>query len=425
MFDRPIPEILIESYHEAVNSAKPEHCLPPFLPDPPDDGEGKTYVLAAGKAAAEMSRVFEDHYNAPYEGLAITRYGHGAPTSRIKVVEAAHPVPDGKGAEAVQEMLGIAGRAREGDLVICLLSGGGSALLSLPVDGLAIEDISAVTRTLLLSGADIAEINAVRKHLNKALGGALAAAAHPARLVTLAISDVVGDDPAVIASGPTVADPSTMQDVRDILRRYDAALSPALEQVLARDDLETPKPGDAVFDCAQYHLIATPQKALEAAAKYFTALGIESLILGDHYDGETNECALAHVTKVQELLRSPRASLPLAVISGGETTVKVGGDGDGGPNAQFMLAAAIALAGEARVFALAGDTDGIDGSRDSAGAWITPDTLADARKCGINAQEYLQRNDSYAFFKEVGTLLVPGPTHTNVNDYRAFLLLPE
>jgi glycerate 2-kinase len=404
----------------AIAAAKPDAIIAPHLPEPPP---GRTIVLGAGKAAAAMARAVERHMSGRIEGLVVTRYGHAVPCASVEVVEAAHPVPDAAGRAAARRILEYATGAGADDLVLCLISGGASALLALPADGLALEDKQAVNRALLASGADIAQMNAVRKHLSAIKGGRLAAAAHPAKVVSLLISDVPGDDPAVIGSGPTVPDPSTFADALAILRQYDIE-PPAvvLEHLRAAKD-ETPKPGDPRLAGVRTIIVARPQASLEAAAAAARAAGIMPVILGDALEGEAREVGkvLAGIA-LQVRRHGQPASSPCVLLSGGETTVTVRGKGRGGRNAEFLLALAIHLRGAPGISALAADTDGIDGSEDNAGATLLPDTLARARDKGLDAKAMLADNDAYGFFAGLGDLVITGPTLTNVNDFRAILI---
>jgi hydroxypyruvate reductase len=404
----------------AIAAANPDAILAPHLPAPPP---GRTIVLGAGKAAAAMARAVERHMSGRVEGLVVTRYGHAVPCARIEVVEAAHPVPDAAGRAAARRILEYAKSAGADDLVLCLISGGASALLALPADGLALEDKQAVNRALLASGADIAQMNTVRKHLSAIKGGRLAAAAHPARVLSLLISDVPGDDPAVIGSGPTVPDPSTFADALAILRQY--GIEPpaaALEHLRAAKD-ETPKPGDSRLADARTVIVARPQASLEAAAARARAAGITPVILGDALEGEAREVGkvLAGIA-LQVRRHGQPAPPPCVLLSGGETTVTMRGRGRGGRNAEFLLALAIHLSGAAGISALAADTDGIDGSEDNAGATLLPDTLARAGAKGLDARAMLADNDAYGFFAGLGDLVITGPTLTNVNDFRAILI---
>ena len=412
--------LLLEMFEAAIARAMPARCVPPFLPKPP---KGRTLVVGAGKAAATMAQAVEENWPGELSGLVVTRYGHHAACKRIQVVEAAHPVPDLAGREAAEKILRMVQGLTRDDLVLCLISGGGSALLSLPAPGLTLQDKQAINRALLHSGANIAEMNCVRKHLSAIKGGRLAVACFPAKVVTLTISDVPGDDPAVIASGPTVSDRTTFADARAILAKYgiDEPRS-VVEHLMAGRD-ETPKPGDARFAGAETHLIATPQQSLEAAAEVARAAGVTPVILGDSLEGEAREVALVHSGIARQVVRHGQpAKPPCVLLSGGETTVTVRGKGRGGRNVEFLLALAVALAGEPRIYALAGDTDGVDGTEDNAGALIAPDTLARAAAAGVDAKSRLADNDGYTFFSALGDLVKTGPTLTNVNDFRAILV---
>ncbi len=420
-------------YQVAVRRAMPLHTMGAFLPPPP---KGRTIVLGAGKAGGSMAHALEALWpaDAPLEGLVVTRYHHVPPRpaglpQRIELVEAAHPVPDAAGLAAAQRILQLAQGLTPDDLVLCLISGGGSALLTLPAEGLTLQDKQRINRGLLDSGANIGEMNCVRKHLSRIKGGRLAAACAPARVVTLAISDVPGDDPSVIASGPTVPDATSCADAVAILQRYGIAVPGAIMSLLERGALETPKPGDAIFAGHEVHLIATPQQALEAAAAAARAAGIAAYILSDEMEGESRE-----VGKVQAALaravarRGEPFARPCVILSGGETTVTVkprpaGAErGKGGRAGEFCMGLAQALQGQPGVFALAADTDGIDGMEDNAGAFVAPDTLARARGQGMKVDAFLERNDAYGFFAALGDLVISGPTHTNVNDFRAILV---
>ena len=413
-------ELLRRMFDAAVASAMPDVCIRPHLPAPP---RGRTVVVGAGKASAAMARAVEDLWPDPLEGIVVTRYGHRVPTRSIEIVEAAHPVPDLAGREAAERILGAVQGLTEDDLVLCLVSGGGSALLTLPAPGLTLQDKQAINRALLKSGANITEMNCVRKHLSAIKGGRLAAAAAPARVVTLTISDVPGDDPAVIASGPTVPDRTTFEDALAILRKY-AISEPAvvLQHLRAAAD-ETPKPGDPRLARSETRMIATPQMALEAAAKVASGAGYTPLILGDALEGESREVAIVHAGIVRQVLRHGQpVPAPCVLLSGGETTVTVRGQGRGGRNVEFLLALAVALDGTPGVHALAGDTDGIDGAEETAGAIVSPDTLSRARAAGVDARARLADNDGHGFFEALGDTVVTGPTLTNVNDFRAILI---
>ncbi len=416
-------DLLIRMFKAAVDAAAPDLCVPRHLPPPPT---GRTVVVGAGKAAAAMARAVEAHWPAdqPLSGLVVTRYGHGVgPLSRIEVVEASHPVPDGAGRDAAARLLRLVSGLGPDDLVLCLISGGGSALLGLPARGIDLADKQAVNRALLRSGAGIGEMNCLRKHLSAIKGGRLAAAAVPASLLTLLISDVPGDDPSVIASGPTVPDASTLSDARGVLARYGIAPSPAVTRWLDDPDAETPKPGDPAFARSRSVMTATPQGSLEAAAGVARQAGVTPVILGDAIEGEAAEVArvMAGVAR-QCALHGQPSPAPCVLISGGETTVTLKGNGRGGRNAEFLLGLAVALEGHPDVHAIACDTDGIDGTEDNAGALLSPDTLARAAALGLNARDRLADNDGYGFFSRLGDLVVTGPTLTNVNDFRAVLV---
>jgi hydroxypyruvate reductase len=407
-------------FDAAIEAALPAKIVPPHLPPPP---KGRTIVLGAGKASAAMARAVEDRWEGALEGLVVTRYGHGVPCVRIEIVEAAHPVPDAKGRDAAGRILEFARSAGPDDLVLCLISGGGSALLAPPAGGLTLEHKQAVNKALLASGADIGQMNVVRRHLSAIKGGRLAAAAHPARVVSLLISDVPGDDPAVIASGPTVPDPTTFADARAVLAHYGIEPPAAVRAHLDRAEEETPKPGDPRLAHTINVVIATPQRSLEAAAEVARAAGVTPLILGDAIEGEAREVArvMAGIA-LQAARHGQPAAPPCVLLSGGETTVTVRGKGRGGRNAEFLLGLAIALNGHPAIHAIAGDTDGIDGSEDNAGALLTPDTLARAQALGLDAKALLADNDGYGLFSALGDLVVTGPTLTNVNDFRAVLV---
>jgi len=418
-------DLLLGSFHAAVAAADPLQIVPAHLPPPP---AGRTLVIGAGKAAAAMALAVEQHWpaDAPLAGTVITRYGHGLPTQRIAVVEAGHPVPDAAGESAARGIFTAVKSLTQDDLLLALVSGGGSSLLSLPVASISMADLKAVTQALLHSGATIQEINTVRKHLSSIQGGRLAAAcAAPIR--ALVISDVTGDEPTHIASGPCAPDPTTYADALEILARYHCAVPPAVLQTLQRGACgeigETPKPGDPIFAHTENRVIATAQQSLQAAADYFAAQGIPAVILGDSVTGEARAIAALHAALAREVAtRGLPWRAPLALISGGECTVTVRGKGRGGRCAEFLLALTTELQGQADVHALAGDTDGIDGSEDNAGAISTPDTLARAAALGLNAQQHLSNNDGYGFFSALGDLVITGPTRTNVNDYRAILV---
>lgn len=426
--------LLRHLYDAAVQRALPLHNMAAHLPNPPV--QGRTLVLGAGKAAGSMAQALEALWpaDAPLSGLVVTRYGHTPQRpadlqQRIEVVEAAHPVPDAAGLAAAKRMLGLAQGLTETDLVICLISGGGSALLTLPCDGLTLADKQSINRQLLDSGAGIAEMNTVRKHLSAIKGGRLAAACAPARVVTLTISDVPGDDVSVIASGPTVPDASTCAQALDVLDRYRIALPAPVRAQLESDALETPKPGDPRLARCETHLIATPQQSLQAAADAAQALGLRAYVLSDEIEGESREVGKVHAALARSaVLGRNTFERPCVLLSGGETTVTVRprsegqAKGRGGRAGEFCMGLAQGLAGIDGVWALAADTDGIDGVEDNAGALVTPDTLVRAQAHGLKLSDHVDRNDAYGFFSALGDLVVTGPTHTNVNDFRAIYL---
>ena len=417
------PRALLRAlFDAAVAAALPSGNLSRFLPPPP---RGRTLVVGAGKGAAAMAAAVDSVWDGPLSGLVVTRYGHGLPTRAIEVVEAAHPNPDEASEQAARRILAQAAELGPDDLLLCLISGGGSALMALPAPGLTLADKKAVTRELLRCGAAIDEINSVRKHLSAIKGGRLAAAAAPARVVTLMVSDVPGDDPAVIASGPTVPDPTTFADARAVIDKYGVPLPEAVRRHLEAAEADSVKPGDALLARAEAHLVATPQDALEAAAAAARAMGVTPLILGNAIEGESREVARVMAAMArQATLHGQPIPAPCVLLSGGETTVTVRGSGRGGRNAEFLLALAVALDGHARVWGLACDTDGIDGTEDNAGAILAPDTLARAAGLGVDAKARLADNDGYGFFHALGDLVITGPTRTNVNDFRAVLILP-
>ncbi|MCW5594513.1 MAG: glycerate kinase [Rhodocyclaceae bacterium] len=415
-------ELLAHLFAHAVRAADPAACVPRHLPQPPG---GRTLVVGAGKAAAAMARAVEDNWPGGLSGLVVTRYGHGVPCERIEVVEAAHPVPDAAGQDAAARMLAVVQGLTSDDLVLVLISGGGSALLALPWEGVTLADKQQLNRALLKSGAGIGEMNCVRKHLSAIKGGRLAVAAYPARVVTLVISDVPGDDPAVVASGPTLADPTTCEDALAILDKYRIEAPHQVRAVLQSGVSETPKPGDVRFSHCETRVIATARGSLAAAAEAAREAGIAPLILGDAIEGEAREVAKAMAGIALSCAQHGEpARPPCVLLSGGETTVTVKGKGRGGRNAEFLLALALALDGHPGIHAIACDTDGIDGSEDNAGALLQPDTLARAAALGVDARAHLADNDGYGFFAAQDDLVVTGPTRTNVNDFRAVLVLP-
>jgi hydroxypyruvate reductase len=409
-------ELLLQLFRTAVEAVHPRHSVPKNLPPKP---HGRTIVVGAGKAAAAMAAAVEANWRGPLSGLVVTRYGHGAPCRYIEVVEAGHPVPDRAGLEAAGRILQLVQGLTREDLVLCLVSGGGSSLLAVPAKGVTLADKQAVTRALLKSGAPISEMNCVRKHLSGVKGGRLALAAYPAKVVSLIISDVPGDDPAVIASGPTAADPTTSTDALAILRKYDVAAPAAVTDWLNDPSSETPKPGEPRLARVENHIIATAKAALEAAALAAEAAGYTSIVLGDAIEGEARDVARDHAALALRTLQPGQAC---ALISGGETTVTVKGTGRGGRNAEYLLALALTLDGNSRISAIACDTDGIDGTEDNAGAIVTPDTLARAKASGMDAHARLANNDAYGLFHALDDLIVTGPTRTNVNDFRAILI---
>lgn len=431
-------EFLEHLYRVAVRRALPLHNTAAFLPPPPSrESGGRTLVLGAGKAGGAMAQAVEALWpaDAPLSGLVVTRYHHTPPRpaglpQRIEVVEAAHPVPDAAGLAAAERILALTQGLTENDLVLCLISGGGSALLTLPADGLTLEDKQRINKALLESGAAIDEMNCVRKHLSRIKGGRLAAACAPARVVTLTISDVPGDDPSVIASGPTVPDATTCADALAILARYRIDIPASVRAALQAGDLETPKPGDAAFAGHAVHMTATPQQSLEAAAEAARAAGVQAHILSDEIEGESREVGKVHAALARAVARHGQPfARPCVVLSGGETTVTIrprapgAVKGRGGRAGEFCMGLAQALQGQAGVWALAADTDGIDGVEDNAGARVAPDTLARAAAQGLSIADHLDRNDAYGYFDALGDLVITGPTHTNVNDFRALLIL--
>jgi glycerate 2-kinase len=420
--------VLRRLYDAAVEAAHPSHCLEAHLPPPPEGG--RVILLGGGKAAASMTAVAERFYRERHglgpdrlTGLAVTRIGYGEPTGTVPLVEAGHPVPDQAGVDATMRILDLAASAGEKDLVLVLLSGGGSANWIAPAGGLSLAEKQGITRALLRSGANIAEINTLRKRLSRIKGGRLARLAAPARLVTLAISDVPFDEPSTIASGPTVPDPTTSEAAREVVRRYKVDLPPAARALLDDPANETPKPGDPAFARAAFHIIATPAQSVAAAADAARAAGYEPVVLGSDLEGEAREVAAEQAKMALDLAKAGRRA---AILSGGELTVTIRGSGRGGPNQEFALALAVALDGAKGIAGVAGDTDGTDGGGgkpdDPAGAIVDETTLARARALGLDPAAFLADNDSTGFFEAIGDLLVPGPTRTNVNDLRAILI---
>ena len=443
-------QILLKSFATAVAAADPLKIIPAYLPKPGTLKGGKTLVIGAGKAAASMAKAVEDNWpsDAPLEGLVITRYGHGLPTKRIQVIEAGHPVPDESGERAAQEIFARTLALQPGDRLLALVSGGGSSLLALPVDGLSMADLKAMTKSLLMCGATIQEINTVRKHLSRVQGGRLAKVAveRGATVASLIISDVTGDEPTHIASGPTAPDPTTYNDALAILSHYDIREPIAAIEILklgSRGEREESlKPSDPIFKQVDNRMIATAHQSLVAAADFLAGQGYAPVILGDHVTGEAREVAKVYAALTKEILQYPSAwkahgylipghAVPaaalgkargVALISGGETTVTVRGNGRGGRNVEYLLSLAIDLAGCKNVYALAADTDGIDGAADNAGALLTPDTLARAKAKGMRAEQSLANNDGHGFFEALGDHIVTGATRTNVNDFRVILI---
>lgn len=412
--------LLRRMFDAAIASAQPATVVPQHLPEPP---KGRLIVIGAGKASAAMARAVEDHWPGPLEGFVITRYGYAVPCERIEIKEAAHPVPDAAGLAAAQALMQRVQGLSADDLVLCLISGGGSALMPLPIDGLTLEHKQAVNRALLASGATIGEMNTVRRHLSAIKGGRLAAACHPARVLTLLISDVPGDDPIDIASGPTAPDPTTCADALDIVQRYGIDLPAPVREVLDSGRGESIKPGDPRLARSELRLIATPQRALEAAAQLARDAGVTPVILGDAIEGEAKDVGkvLAGITLQVARQRQPVAP-PCVLLSGGETTVTVRGGGRGGRNVECLLSLAVALNGQPKVHALMGDTDGVDGQEEIAGAIAAPDTLARAWAQGLRPRAQLADNDGHRFFEALGDQVITGPTLTNVNDFRAIVI---
>ena len=419
-------QLLIDSFHAAVAAADPLNLVARHLPAPP---KGRTVVVGAGKAAASMARAVELAWppDAPLSGLVVTRYAHGTPTERITVAEAGHPLPDAAGEDAARRIWQLAKDLTPDDRLIVLVSGGGSSLLAMPVAGVPMGELSAVTGLLLKCGAPITDLNIVRKHLSQIQGGNLAALCK-APLTALVISDVTGDDPSAIASGPTCPDASTFQDALDIIGRFGVTAPASVLahlQTGARGEVaETPKPGSDVFAHAQTTVIATARQCLQAGAEFFRGRGIDAVMLGDTVTGEASQVAKVYAALVREIrVHGQPFRAPVALISGGECTVTVRGNGRGGRCAEFLTALAVELDGMPGVYALAADTDGIDGTEDNAGALLGPDTKVRAERLGMNARAMLANNDGYSYFQALGDLLVTGPTRTNVNDYRVILIL--
>jgi glycerate 2-kinase len=417
----PEPRALLrQMFDAAVAAAQPSRCLAAHLPTPP---KGRTIVIGAGKASAEMARALEANWSGPLEGLVVTRYGYDVPCQHIEIVQAAHPVPDAAGLEAAQRIRALVSDLTPDDLVIALISGGGSSLLVAPGEGLTLQDKQAVNTALLASGASISEMNCVRRHLSSLKGGRLGALCHPARLCTLLISDVPGDLPMDIASGPTVADPSTCAQALDILQRYQIQVPDSVLRLLNSEVGESIKPGDPRLLGSTVRMITAPQLALEAAAEVARAAGVTPYILGDSLEGEARDVGTVMAGMARQVAqRGQPFATPCVLLSGGETTVTLRGKGVGGRNVEFLLSMAIALGETPGVYALAGDTDGVDGAQEIAGAISTPDTLSRAWELGLNSRKHLDNNDAHTFFGALGDAVVTGPTLTNVNDFRAVFI---
>ncbi|KAF1021523.1 MAG: putative hydroxypyruvate reductase [Paracidovorax wautersii] len=416
----PQRQLLQRMFEAAIAAAQPDQCIPAHLPPSP---KGRLIVIGAGKAAAAMARSVEAHWPGPLSGLVVTRYGYAVPCERIEIIEAAHPVPDDASVQAARRILDRVSGLSADDTVLCLISGGGSALLALPLAGISLQDKQRIAQDLLKSGANISEMNCVRRHLSAIKGGRLAAACHPARVVTLMISDIPGDHPGDIASGPTIGDATTCADALAIVRRYGITLPPAALAALESGDGESVKPGDPRLQGADARIITTPQQALEAAAHVAREAGVTPYILGDSIEGEARDVGkvLAALTRQVQRHGQPVAG-PCVLLSGGETTVTVRGNGRGGRNVEFLLALGVALDGLPGVHALAGDTDGVDGQEEIAGAYLAPDSLARAWALGLRPKDSLDNNDGHGFFGALGDAVVTGPTLTNVNDFRAILI---
>ena len=416
-------ELLQQMFAAAIEAAQPTHCIPPHLPEAP---RGRLIVIGAGKASAAMARAVEDNWPGELSGLVVTRYGYGVPCERIEIIEAAHPVPDAAGLGAAVRIRELVSDLNADDTVLCLISGGGSSLLALPLAGITLEDKQAVSRALLKSGASISEMNCVRRHLSAIKGGRLAAVCHPAKVVTLLISDVPGDNPCDIASGPTVGDPTSCDDALAIVRRYGIELPAKVREVLESGGGESVKPNDPLLAGIDTRMIATPQMALEAAARVAAQSGYIAHILGDSIEGEARDVGKVMAGMTLQVVRQGQPfKAPCILLSGGESTVTVRGNGRGGRNVEFLLALGVALEGQAGVHALAGDTDGVDGLEEIAGAYLAPDTLQRAWALGIRPKDSLDNNDGHGFFSALGDSIVTGPTLTNVNDFRAILITGE
>ena len=416
-------EFLRSLFDAGVAAANPMLCVPPFLPKVP---KGKTVVIGAGKASAAMARAVDDNWEGDLSGLVVTRYGFSVPCERIEIIEASHPVPDAAGQAAGSRIVQLCKSLGPDDLCIAVISGGASAVLTYPAAGITLEDKQELNRLLLRSGANIVEMNCIRKHLSEIKGGRLAQAIAPARVVTLLISDVPGDIPGVIGSGPTVPDETTFSEAIALINKYSINPPKAIMEHLLKGKKETPKPGDPIFDNTEVFMVGRPKNSLDAAAHVAKVAGVRPIVLGDDIEGETRNVARAHADVALKIIEThANANGPCVILSGGETTVSIKGKGGrGGPNGEYALAMALALKGNKHVYALSGDTDGIDGSEDNAGAMIDPDTLGRGKKAGLDAEAFLEHNNSFGFFEKAGGLLMTGPTYTNVNDLRAVLILP-
>jgi glycerate 2-kinase len=419
-------QLLKDMFDAAIASAQPERCIPHFMPKPSEIGRGRFIVIGAGKASAAMAHTVEQNWSGTIEGLVVTRYGYAVPCQSIEIIEASHPVPDEAGLVAAQRIFDLVSNLTEDDTVLCLISGGGSSLLPMPLPGLTLEDKQSLNRELLKSGATIGEMNAVRRHLSGIKGGRLAAACHPARVITLLLSDVPGDDPINIASGPTVPDPTSCHDALDIIQRYGISLPDPVMHVLTSGQGESVKPNDPRLSNASFHIIATPMMALQAAAQVAQASDIKAHILSDMIEGEASEVGkvLAGIALNVAKHNLPFET-PCVILSGGETTVTLKGDGRGGRNVECLLSFAITARSHPAIYALMGDTDGVDGVEEIAGAIIGPDTLTRAFNEGIRPLPHLDNNDGHGFFQALGLSVVTGPTLTNVNDFRAILIVSK
>jgi glycerate 2-kinase len=418
-------QLLCALFEHALAAADPVRCVRDHLPSIPE--RGRIVVVGAGKASAAMARGVEEAAKAGgwfdrLEGIVVTRYAHGVDCGRIEIVEASHPVPDAAGEAAATRILALVRELNERDLLLCLVSGGGSALLALPAEGVSAAEKAEVNRALLRSGAPIGHMNCVRKHISAIKGGRLAAQAYPARVVSLMISDVPGDDPSVIASGPTVPDPTTSSEALALFERYAIALPESIRELLAGEAWETPKPCDPIFDRVENIIVARPADMIVATADHAESLGLKVVSLGADLEGEARDLGAEHARLARRLKQERAADLPLVIISGGETTVTVRGEGKGGRNAEYALGLAVGLEGESGIYAIACDTDGIDGVEDNAGVIVTPDTINRVEQAGLSAQDVLDRNDAYSLFAVIQDLVTTGPTRTNVNDFRAILI---